>query len=349
MGGKNRKRYPEADLARGIGIILVVLGHALRQDGDLPAMMERMISVIYSFHMPLFFFLSGFVSIRVLSLRGSRAVGGWLRGRAVRLLVPYFFVSICYLPVKVVLSRYAQKPFSIGTAWRIIIGESPNTMLWYLYVLFLLCVISALLVRKKRLPAAIAVSLAAVFVAPFIRIEALSRLAQNGFYFYLGMAARIAEDTAGEGGGFLFGSWPTKRIRFMETIGFAVVFVLGSAVRLGMNREYDVLWGMLTALAGIRLTLAAAALMNQGRGKLCGFVRTAGKRSMDIYIMSDAAHTAVPIAAAMTGLGPWAAAAVSFAAGLVLPLIAGEYIVRRIPVLRLLVLGEQATGSQTKR
>ncbi|MDR5790074.1 acyltransferase family protein [Caballeronia sp. LP003] len=42
------------DAARGIGIVLVVLGHAI----GLP---EWLFRVIYSCHMPLFFFLSGYL------------------------------------------------------------------------------------------------------------------------------------------------------------------------------------------------------------------------------------------------------------------------------------------------
>lgn len=44
-----KKRLEYIDIARGIGIVLVVLGHCLSQlDGGLR-------TFIYSFHMPLFF------------------------------------------------------------------------------------------------------------------------------------------------------------------------------------------------------------------------------------------------------------------------------------------------------
>ncbi len=335
------KRYPQVDLARGIGIVLVVLGHALRQDGALPALMENMISVIYSFHMPLFFFLSGFVSVRVLSLRGPRQVSGWLKGRAGRLLIPYFFVSICYLPLKAFLSRYAQKPFALRDAWRILIGESPDTMLWYLYVLFALCLISALIVREKTLPFVTAAALAAVLFAPRLHPEVLSRLAQNGFYFFFGMAARSAEDSADPGCGIFFGELRSRRESRYELIACAVLFISGNAARIGLGMGSSSPAGILTALAGIGLTLAAArALCRTGNaaGRAVSFL---GQRSMDIYMMSDAAHTAVRIAWAAAGLGAWAGALISFAAGLLLPLAAGELIVRRVPLLRLLILGEK--------
>lgn len=65
------------DYAKGIGIILVVFGHANRglySSGIYisPEIYHYLDNIIYSFHMPLFFFLSGlfFVSSIKTSLRG---------------------------------------------------------------------------------------------------------------------------------------------------------------------------------------------------------------------------------------------------------------------------------------
>jgi acyltransferase len=55
MGKHVKNRIEWVDTAKGLGIILVVLGHAL-PGNELPA------TVIWSFHMPLFFFLSGFTA-----------------------------------------------------------------------------------------------------------------------------------------------------------------------------------------------------------------------------------------------------------------------------------------------
>ena len=57
------KRIEYIDLAKGLAIYLVVLGHAL---GSLaaPTMEHGIIgNVIYSFHMPLFMILSGFFAV----------------------------------------------------------------------------------------------------------------------------------------------------------------------------------------------------------------------------------------------------------------------------------------------
>ena len=74
------KRINYIDVARGIGILLVVMGH-----NDFAAIAPFMHKLIYSFHMPLFFFLSGYFL--------STATPFWtfVKKRFNGLLKPYFF------------------------------------------------------------------------------------------------------------------------------------------------------------------------------------------------------------------------------------------------------------------
>ena len=46
-------RLEYIDIAKGIGLILVVFGHLFSYNGELSI-------IIFSFHMPLFFFISGY-------------------------------------------------------------------------------------------------------------------------------------------------------------------------------------------------------------------------------------------------------------------------------------------------
>ena len=84
-----RERLPWVDVARGLGIVLVVLGHS-------PALRGAPKTLIYAFHMPLFFFLSGF-----LATPASLAVpfASYVASQARRLLVPYFAFSALSYPV----------------------------------------------------------------------------------------------------------------------------------------------------------------------------------------------------------------------------------------------------------
>jgi len=57
----NTKRLDWIDIAKGIGIILVVLGHTLVPQVRETGFAGFLWIFIYNFHMPLFFFLSGYL------------------------------------------------------------------------------------------------------------------------------------------------------------------------------------------------------------------------------------------------------------------------------------------------
>jgi fucose 4-O-acetylase-like acetyltransferase len=76
MDTNNRIKW--VDIAKGIGIILVIVGHTIALEYSAP---------IYTFHMPLFIFLSGFVFH--LS-QGKHSVRITIVKRVLSLLLPFF-------------------------------------------------------------------------------------------------------------------------------------------------------------------------------------------------------------------------------------------------------------------
>jgi fucose 4-O-acetylase-like acetyltransferase len=100
---QNRNRL--ISFMQTFGIILVVLGHStyqLMQAGHTPAIYKW----IYTFHMPLFFFISGYL-LRYSNDRKGRqlsdmpALGkdGFITKKIKRLLIPYFVISsLVFLP-----------------------------------------------------------------------------------------------------------------------------------------------------------------------------------------------------------------------------------------------------------
>lgn len=76
----SEKRLRALDIAKGIAIILVVIGHAVPDatthmgiQSDVLAIMHRL---IYSFHMPLFFLISGYF-VNTLAENQSRVSAIW--------------------------------------------------------------------------------------------------------------------------------------------------------------------------------------------------------------------------------------------------------------------------------
>ena len=64
-----KKIYHEITIAKGIGILLVVLGHAMKQTGMTDQLTAGLIQLIYSFHMPLFFVPVSYTHLTLPTIR----------------------------------------------------------------------------------------------------------------------------------------------------------------------------------------------------------------------------------------------------------------------------------------
>lgn len=108
------------DNLKGILIILVILGHAIQF--TIPEYRDEFaFRLIYSFHMPLFFFISGY-----LANRGCYK-SGLVKKRAVQLLLPFVVWAIISPLLK----------YGTLNAGRVLTAiEYPDNGLWFLYNLF---------------------------------------------------------------------------------------------------------------------------------------------------------------------------------------------------------------------
>jgi fucose 4-O-acetylase-like acetyltransferase len=127
--GQTGRRDLLFDAMKGFGIILVILGHAL-QSGSPQADENFAFRMIYSFHMPLFFFISGYVL--QINLEGKPlAPFSFILKKARALVLPFLSWYLIFglwrgLPSDVTLSQYLQR-----------IVLSPAYGYWFLWVLFL--------------------------------------------------------------------------------------------------------------------------------------------------------------------------------------------------------------------
>ena len=114
----NRNEF--IDVCKGIGILLVYYGHSAYW-GTLPS------RIVFSFHMPLFFLLSGFV-FNVAKISSLRAL---LRKVTRNLLLPYiiFVIIGCLMKYDETFLNWKSDP--IGMVIRIIHGEGSNSI-WFL-------------------------------------------------------------------------------------------------------------------------------------------------------------------------------------------------------------------------
>jgi fucose 4-O-acetylase-like acetyltransferase len=136
------------DYAKAIGIILVVYGHVARGIFNAgikldQGVFELMDSVIYSFHMPLFFFLSGLFFLASMTKRDSISL---LRSKVDTILYPYVIWSLLQGMIEVALTHYTNGHTTIGEvlsfAW------SPRAQFWFLYTLFFVFALAILVYRR---------------------------------------------------------------------------------------------------------------------------------------------------------------------------------------------------------
>ena len=83
------------DIAKAVCIILVVVGHYVPDNS--PGWYVAIHDVIYTFHMPLFMFASGYVYI---ATRRDTGYGSFLMRKLRRLMVPYLSTSVIVITIK---------------------------------------------------------------------------------------------------------------------------------------------------------------------------------------------------------------------------------------------------------
>ncbi len=130
------------------GILLVVIGHSCYGALIVPWWHTW----IYSFHMPLFMFISGYLlkyssekkasSLFIMSWE-KRGVFLWKKVK--RLIIPYLVISTLAFVPKVLMSRFAARPldFSFSEYARMLIYPWDNAIIffWFLPTLFLIFVL----------------------------------------------------------------------------------------------------------------------------------------------------------------------------------------------------------------
>jgi fucose 4-O-acetylase-like acetyltransferase len=123
-------RDPAIDVARGIAIVLVVVGHNPALSSSAPAMIDA----LFLFHVPLFFLLSGLVQ-RTQPLPAS------VRTLSTRLLLPFLIAAVVVGSAKLLVRGGSFGDLLLGIAWGT--GQTlPWSHLWFLPALFLALLIT---------------------------------------------------------------------------------------------------------------------------------------------------------------------------------------------------------------
>jgi len=126
------------DYSKGIGIILMVYAHLLSSayHGGIKVpehFFALSDSIIYGFHMPFFFFLSGLFVEGSLRKRGTK---NYLIDKVLRIFYPYIIWSILQVSVEVIFSGQTQRGATLPDLLAIV--YRPWGQFWFLYALLLM-------------------------------------------------------------------------------------------------------------------------------------------------------------------------------------------------------------------
>lgn len=132
-----RKRLDYLDMAKGIGMVLVLMGHLQgEQIFELSPYIHPWCVFIFSFHMPMFFIISGIL----ISIKNDEAkpLSEIAKKRFSGIMVPYFWFSLFYLSVVVysLIKGGIKVQTLLVQIWYVVSGYGMN-VLWFLPALYL--------------------------------------------------------------------------------------------------------------------------------------------------------------------------------------------------------------------
>lgn len=138
------------DYAKGLGIILVVYGHITEGVFNAGMVMNTHLytaidTMIYSFHMPLFFFLSGLFFTSSLAKRGFK---NNIVNKIDTIFYPYVVWSILQGIIEATLSKYTNGHVTYTEVFSLL--WAPRAQFWFLYILFFTFVIASIIFIKNR-------------------------------------------------------------------------------------------------------------------------------------------------------------------------------------------------------
>lgn len=331
-----KKYYKDMDIARGIGIFLVVLGHSFPDDKfNNNPIYEYIYKFIYSFHMPLFFIISGFFAYKIYNILNLSQYKKFIQGKFKRLMIPYFAISLIAIPIKLYMNRYAARPIDLhnlivdvllypagnGTVNH---TGTPIQYFWFIYTLFFIFAVIPLL---NKIPIKVVLIITAILnVMPLKQMPLFYTwgVIHYLFYIYLGIYFnRIYEE---------YEKFKYKKL--LVAIAFIVLVLLNLK---SVSTQFYNVYSLTTALIGSILFVNISYLI--ANNKLGEIFKYIGNYNYDIYLFSWFFQTGVRVILfQMLKLNYTFVTIMMLIAGL-LPIMLSNLIFKKISILDKVLLG----------
>ena len=161
------QRTDWVDYAKGVGIILVVYAHLLSSAFNAGVAIPQPFfllsdSAVYSFHMPLFFFLSG---LFVSESYAKRSTWAFCKNKIILLAYPYLVWSLLQGTAELLFSNQSHRGMSLNNITSI--PYIPLAQYWFLYALLLMFIVFSVLSKSGKIaPVLMIVTASILFFYP---------------------------------------------------------------------------------------------------------------------------------------------------------------------------------------
>ncbi len=268
------------DYGKGLGIIFVVYAHLLSSAYHAGLEIPRHFfglsdSIVYGFHMPFFFFLSGLFVEGSLKKRGEK---GHLWDRIRRIAYPYFVWSILQMSIEMIFPGQTQKRTEISNV--LAIAYRPWAQFWFLYALFLMHIVYLILRKSGRQTAAVLFTIALIlFIFPMrTAMFALLPFSMHFIFFASGiLLGKYSPDVEN----FNLPLWAVLSLfGVLVGSGYFIFDILIEPARISSGSHsfyffYLAVLGIIS-MAGLSLYLASTGAF--------AFLKTLGRYSLPIYL-----------------------------------------------------------------
>lgn len=339
---KTKKYYEELNIFRGLIIVWVVIGHSFVSDNTFFGMLT---AYAYTFHMASFFILSGILfAPKVKRISNAKEGINVAFGRFKRLIVPYLFFSAVSYVLKLVFEQYAYNELSEKTEifHDIVFGvNNPNGGIWFLHNLFIFSLFAVIL---KLLPSWLSFLISCVVytVNIFVNLGSdFSSLINYAPFFFLGIfISSYYEKISGLISGVFAVEKKRKKAYLITAFATALslcIFVIYVKFSLAqINPAFKLIPCLVNILCWYLISFCLSKTQ-----KIKVPFNCIGNYGMDIYMIGYYVQISLRVVlGSMLGLPYLLYSTCMFVFGLILPIPLSKYIVRKVKLFRILVLGD---------
>lgn len=279
---RNKTFNYEMNILRGIAIFLVVFGHATFKENFTnnisgTSLLQWSVEFIYTFHMPLFFFISGFFAYKLFEIRNINDYYTFVKYKFIKLIIPYLTFSIAGTIIKLLLSSIANNPVNLKYVFIDILlypWNNPLKLLWFIYTLFIIFMLLPLFNRINNKIKLIILGLLWILPFSYGEIFNFNGVIRYSFWFILGYEFFKTYDK--------YLKYEHKYKALLAIVSTGLLFIINiNPIQTGV---FINIFEMVCSFLAILSLVNLVHIINI-KSKICIFLNALGKYSMDIYLL----------------------------------------------------------------